>query len=109
MTIMRNQDLLDPAALQQAVADLPLWQLDATRGALTRQFRFASFAEAFGFMAEIALHAERHDHHPEWSNVYNRVTVTWTSHDVQGVSARDVALARLCDAAAARRLQPPAP
>lgn len=106
---MRNQDLLDPAALQQALADLPLWQLDATRGALTRQFRFASFAEAFGFMAETALHAERHDHHPEWSNVYDRVTVTWTSHDVQRVSARDVALARLCDAAAARRLQASAP
>lgn len=109
MTTMRNHDLLDPAALQQALVDLPLWQLDATRGALTRQFRFASFAEAFGFMAEIALHAERHDHHPEWSNVYDRVTVTWTSHDVQGVSARDVVLARLCDAAAARRLQTPAP
>lgn len=106
---MRHQDRLDPDALRLALADLPLWTFDATRSALTRRFRFASFAEAFGFMAEIALQAERQDHHPEWSNVYNRVEVAWTSHDVQGVSARDVAMARACDQAAAHRLQASAP
>ncbi len=106
---MQHQDLLDPDALRLALAELPLWTLDTERGTLTRRLRFASFAEAFGFMAEIALHAERHDHHPEWFNVYNRVDVAWTSHDVQGVSARDVVMARLCDAAAARRLHTPAP
>ncbi|MEX8494625.1 4a-hydroxytetrahydrobiopterin dehydratase [Sphaerotilus sp.] len=105
---MKHQDRLDPDALRLALADLPLWTFEATRSALTRQFQFTSFAEAFGFMAEIALQAERHDHHPEWFNVYNRVDVTWTSHDVQGVSARDVAMARLCDGAAARRLHPSA-
>ena len=94
---MQHQDLLDPDALRLALAELPLWTLDTERGTLTRRLRFASFAEAFGFMAEIALHAERHDHHPEWFNVYNRVDVRLTTHDANGVTEKDVALAKFMD------------
>ena len=101
--------LLEPSVLQEALAGLSQWRYDPVRPALVRRFMFADFAQAFAFMTELAIVSEKQDHHPEWFNVYNRVDVAWTSHDVQGVSARDVVMARLCDAAAARRLQTPAP
>ena len=78
---------------------LPLWTLDAQGGAITRQFVLADFMQAFAFMTQIAIAAERNNHHPEWSNVYNRVSITWTTHDVQGLSDNDIAMARLCDQA----------
>ena len=59
----------------------------------------ADFMHAFAFMTQIAIAAEKHNHHPEWSNVYNKVCITWTTHDVQGLSANDIAMARLCDQA----------
>lgn len=74
-----------------------------TEGALHRTFKFRNFPEAFGFMTEVALIAEKHNHHPEWSNVYNRVDVKLTSHDVGGITARDFDLADKMDAIAARR------
>jgi len=92
---------LTPQERADALQSLPGWQHDADRGALFRRFEFADFAQAFAFMAQVALAAEKHNHHPEWSNVYHRVDVTWTTHDVGGLSARDVALARYCDQAAA--------
>lgn len=95
-------DKLEAAALTAALAALPHWTHDATRGAITREFRFADFVQAFAFMTEVARRADELDHHPEWSNVYSRVQVTWTSHDVGGLSARDLRLARLTDEAAAR-------
>ncbi|CAM4007694.1 Putative pterin-4-alpha-carbinolamine dehydratase [Novosphingobium lubricantis] len=76
------------------LAELPDWQLRADGRAITRTFRFADFSEAWAFMARVALLAERSDHHPEWSNVYNRVEVTLTTHDAEGLSARDAAMAR---------------
>lgn len=89
------------AAERDALAEqLPDWTLDAQRDGLTRTFRFADFVAAFGFMTRVALLAERADHHPEWSNVYNRVTVLLTTHDAGGLSARDVALATAIDAVA---------
>jgi 4a-hydroxytetrahydrobiopterin dehydratase len=80
-------------------ATLPLWQHDAVRDAITRQFVFADFVQAFGFMAQLALVAERLNHHPEWRNVYNRVEVLLTTHDAGGLSALDIAWARHADAA----------
>ena len=80
-----------------ALAELPAWTHDAARDALRRQFRFADFNAAWGFMTRVALAAERADHHPEWSNVYGRVDILLTTHDAGGLSARDVALARLID------------
>lgn len=78
-------------------AMLPNWKLDEERDAIRRSFKFASFAEAFGFMTRVALLAERADHHPEWFNVYNRVDILLTTHDADGLSARDIALAEAID------------
>lgn len=77
---------------------LPGWRLLADRDAIARDFRFKDFGAAWGFMARVALLAERHDHHPEWSNVYNRVSIILTTHDAGGLSERDIALARAIDA-----------
>jgi 4a-hydroxytetrahydrobiopterin dehydratase len=93
---------LSPEAAAGMLAGLPDWQHDQARGAISRNFRFADFAEAFGFMTQIALAAEKHNHHPEWSNVYNQVTMTWTTHDAGGLSERDIQLARHADEAYAR-------
>jgi len=71
--------------------EVPGWRLE--NGALCRDFAFADFAQAFGFMARVALVAEKQDHHPEWSNVYNRVSIRLVSHDVGAVTGRDRRLA----------------
>ncbi|HEV7458486.1 MAG TPA: 4a-hydroxytetrahydrobiopterin dehydratase [Roseococcus sp.] len=89
---------LDTAARAGLAAELPEWRLVEGRDALTRAFRFRDFNEAWGFMSRVALLAEVQDHHPEWSNVYNRVEITLTTHDAGGLSARDVKLARSIDA-----------
>lgn len=93
---------LSAAEVHAALATLPGWNFDEARGAIRRRFVFADFGEAFAFMTRVALAAERADHHPEWSNVYNRVEVTLATHDCGGVSPRDIALATLADAAFAR-------
>ena len=76
-----------------ALAALPGWDYDAEERAITREFKFASFIDAFGFMAEVALLAERINHHPDWWNVYNRVVITLTDYEAGGLSGRDVTLA----------------
>jgi len=88
---------LTDAERDAALAGLPEWSLSADGLAITRTFRFADFSAAFGFMARVALHAEKVDHHPEWFNVYNRVDVTLTTHDAGGLSRRDVAMAKAMD------------
>jgi len=93
--MIRQLDAAERAAL---AAQLPGWAVMAERDAIRREFRFADFSEAFGFMARVALLAEKLDHHPEWFNVYNRVEIELTTHDAGGLSARDVALARAIDA-----------
>ena len=88
--------------LSAALATLPDWRFEAQRGGvIEREFRFRDFVQAFGFMAQVALLAERANHHPEWFNVYNRVRVTLTTHDDGGLSMKDVELARQMDALAA--------
>ena len=89
---------LDAAGRAALTRDLPGWSMAEGRDAITRTFRFADFSEAWGFMSRVALLAEKHDHHPEWSNVWNRVEVTLSTHDAGGLSARDVALAQAIDA-----------
>ena len=83
---------LSPAELDAARTALPGWTVAADR--LHRSFRFADFSSAWAFMARVALLAEKLDHHPDWSNSYNRVEVALTTHDAGGVTARDVALAQ---------------
>ena len=82
------------AALGQT---LPHWTLDTARPAISRRLVFADFIAAWGFMTQIALIAQQMDHHPEWSNVYNRVSITLTTHDPAGLTDLDVTLARAID------------
>jgi 4a-hydroxytetrahydrobiopterin dehydratase len=89
---------LDEAARADLPARLPGWSLVEGRDAIRRSFRFRDFSEAWGFMARVALLAEKHDHHPEWSNVWNRVEILLSTHDAGGLSARDVKLAGAIDA-----------
>jgi len=77
-----------------ALAD---WTHDAARDAIHRQYLFKDFNQAFGFMTRVALHAEQVNHHPEWFNVWNRVDVTLTTHDVSGLSMRDILMAQWMD------------
>lgn len=90
--------MLDNQARAEALASLPEWTFDAQAGGIRRTVRFADFAEAFGFMARVAIVAEKADHHPEWFNVYNRVEILLTTHDAGGLSQRDIDLARAIDA-----------
>lgn len=86
-----------PDDLNAAIALLTDWTVEAGGKAITREFKFADFSEAFGFMTRAAIAAEKMDHHPEWSNVYNRVNVRLTTHDAGGLTDKDVALAQAMD------------
>ncbi|SFO10996.1 4a-hydroxytetrahydrobiopterin dehydratase [Roseovarius lutimaris] len=77
------------------------WRLDEERDAISKDYKFRDFVEAFGFMTRAAIWAEKWNHHPEWFNVYNKVQVTLTTHDVDGLSALDLKLARKMDGLAA--------
>ncbi len=85
---------LSESARDALLAELPDWKLRDDGLAIEHDFKFADFSEAFGFMARVALYAEKVDHHPEWSNVYNRVHITLTTHDAGGLSQRDDDMAR---------------
>ncbi|CAN7329839.1 4a-hydroxytetrahydrobiopterin dehydratase [Rhizobium sp. LjRoot30] len=98
-----KQEKLTPEAIAEKLETVTGWTLREDGGAITRSFKFRNFAEAFGFMSEMALAAEKLDHHPEWFNVYARVDVTLNTHSVKGLSELDFKLALLMDKAAARR------
>ena len=85
---------LSQAAVDSLIAELPEWKLREDGKAISQTFKFEDFNQAFGFMTRVALYADKHDHHPEWSNVYNTVNITLTTHDADGLSARDAAMAR---------------
>lgn len=89
---------LDDAAVSAALAELPGWSL--RDGKLHRELRFEDFVAAFGFMSRVAIVAEKLDHHPEWSNFWNRVVVDLVTHDAGGITALDLELARRIDALA---------
>lgn len=90
-------DQLSETERADALDALPDWDYDEARDAITRSIVFADFAEAFGFMTQVALIAERMNHHPEWSNVWNRVEIALTTHDAGGLSERDIELAEAID------------
>ena len=87
--------------LRTTVAGLDGWELSQDGLALEKTFIFKGFNSAFGFMTRVAMAAERANHHPEWSNVYNSVTIRWTTHSLGGVSDLDLKLAASCDRFAA--------
>jgi 4a-hydroxytetrahydrobiopterin dehydratase len=100
---MTVTDKLTGEARRSALRELHGWSEVEDRDAIRKTFHFADFAEAFSFMTRVALVAEKHNHHPEWFNVYNRVEVILASHDVEGLSLRDVTLARIIDEIAPSR------
>jgi len=80
------------------LAQLREWTWDESRGGIARSFKFGDFSEAFAFMTRVAMLAEKADHHPEWSNVWNRVDILLTTHSAGGLTAKDVDLAKSIDA-----------
>jgi 4a-hydroxytetrahydrobiopterin dehydratase len=97
---MRDPKLSD-AEIQQRLVELSGWTVKDAK--LHREYRFPSFAEAIRFMSEAAPEIDKMDHHPEWSNVYNRVTVDLTTHDSAGITRRDFELARLLEGRAPKQ------
>ena len=93
---------LDPARRDEALAPLLAdgWEMEDGRDAIRKTFEFRNFVEAFGWMTRAALHAEKLNHHPEWTNVWNRVEVMLITHDCDGLSDLDIRLARRMDALA---------
>ena len=83
-----------------ALAELAGWEYDRARRGIAKSFGFTDFGEAFGFMVRVALEAEKADHHPDWSNAWNRVDILLTTHSAGGLTARDVGLARRIEAIA---------
>lgn len=99
---------LDEDAWEKAIAHLTGWDYNSQRDAVTKTFIFKDFSEAWAFMSRIALKAEQMNHHPEWFNVYNKVQITLTTHEVKGLSERDVKLADAIDEYAAAIKKPAA-
>ncbi len=97
MTANLSQSKLAGPERAAALRLIPEWREVEGRDAIARTFKFKDFSAAFGFMTRAALMAEKLDHHPEWSNVYNRVEVTLATHDAGGVTALDIGLARHMD------------
>jgi len=89
---------LDQEEVEARVDELPGWNV--RDGALVREFRFRDFVEAFSFMTRVALLAESRNHHPDWSNVYNRVTIGLSTHDAGGITELDFELAEAVSASA---------
>ena len=95
---MSKASMISVEQAKERLGASSLWTITDSRGGLlTREFRFRDFREAFGFMTQVALLAEKLDHHPEWSNVYNKVNITLTTHDVGGISERDIKMAEVID------------
>lgn len=87
---------LDPESLEAALASLDGWK-GKNEGAIGKSFRFKDFSQAFGFISRVALLAEAANHHPDWSNSYNRVEITLSTHDAGGVTQKDIELAKAID------------
>ena len=84
--------------VENVLSDLKSWKMtDDGRDAITKEFKFSDFKSAFSFMTKVALKAEELGHHPEWSNVYNKVSITLTTHDVKGMSEKDILLGKFID------------
>ena len=100
---------LEARERDEALALMPGWTWDEGRDAIRRSFRFRDFSEAFAFMTRVAMAAEQADHHPEWGNVWNRVDILLTTHDANGLTQKDLALAKRIDEFAASLAESAAP
>ncbi|MBI5120554.1 MAG: 4a-hydroxytetrahydrobiopterin dehydratase [Rhodospirillales bacterium] len=100
------KEKLSPETVHGHLERMSGWRVVAGRDAIRKTYQFKSFSEAFGFMTRVALAAEKLDHHPEWSNIYNRVDLVLATHDAQGVTDKDIALALAADQAAQGQNQP---
>ena len=89
---------MDRSEAESQVQALDGWDFARDGDAIAKTFKFGDFSEAWGFMNRVALIAEKHDHHPEWFNVYNKVDITLTTHDAGGLSERDVKMAKAIEA-----------
>jgi 4a-hydroxytetrahydrobiopterin dehydratase len=85
---------MDAAQREEALTQLPGWRFEDERGGISRSFRFRDFSQAFAFMTRVALAAEQADHHPEWSNVWNKVDIFLTTHSAGGLTVKDIDLAK---------------
>lgn len=100
---MANPQLrLTSEQIEDLARALPLWQVSEDASAIARTLKFKDFRHAFAFMTEVAAAAEAGNHHPDWSNSYNRVAIRLTTHEAGGLSERDARLAAVIDAAAVR-------
>jgi 4a-hydroxytetrahydrobiopterin dehydratase len=90
--------MLSETEREEALASLTGWSVDPLRDAIVKSFTFQNFGEAFAFMTRVALEAEKADHHPEWSNVWNRVDILLSTHSAGGLTDKDLALARRIEA-----------
>ena len=93
---------LSPDARLNLLATVPAWSIDPVRDAIHRRYEFEDFGAAFAFMTQVALFAEKHNHHPEWTNVYNTVDIHLTTHDAGGLTRNDIVLAQYADGVFAR-------
>jgi len=84
--------LLSKVDVQEVCGKQPGWVVSGDGKSIHAEFNFSDFAEAWGFMCEVAIHADKHDHHPEWENVYNKVLIKLTTHDADGLTSRDTKL-----------------
>lgn len=99
-----KMERLERTAVEAELAGLTGWALNEAASSISKTFKFSNFIEAFGFMTEAAITAEKLNHHPEWSNVYSRVDVTLNTHDAGGLTELDFKLAKAMEKAAARRI-----
>jgi 4a-hydroxytetrahydrobiopterin dehydratase len=93
-----EEEVLTESERGEALAELTGWSFDADRNGIAKSFKFRDFGEAFAFMTRVALAAEKADHHPDWSNVWNRVDILLSTHSEGGVTAKDIALAKQIEA-----------
>ncbi len=90
-------DIIEKNRLPVELESLDGWLLTDDGSAIRKQFKFKNFSEAFSFMTRVAFLAEQHNHHPEWFNVYNRIDITLTTHDANGITIKDLTLAKLIE------------
>jgi 4a-hydroxytetrahydrobiopterin dehydratase len=94
----KEEEVLTQGERNEALAGLEGWAFEAARNSIAKSFEFTDFGEAFGFMTRVALAAEKADHHPDWSNAWNRVDILLSTHSEGGVTAKDIALAKAIEA-----------